>query len=100
VTIQAFWRIALSYRFKGDESTHHAVERIALDQLDKALKITKAKRSLDDAVHEVRVCFKKLRGLIRLVRPELGQAQYKRENRSYRDINRKLSDVRDSAALS
>jgi CHAD domain-containing protein len=74
-------------------------ERVALEQLDKALEHTKAKTKLDEAVHDVRVCFKKLRGLIRLVRDELGDKQYKRENIFYRDLNRRLSKVRDTAAL-
>jgi hypothetical protein len=75
-----------------------SVERVALEQLDKALEHTKAKTKLDEAVHDVRV-FKKLRGLIRLVRDELGDKQYKRENVFYRDLNRRLSKVRDTAAL-
>jgi hypothetical protein len=33
------------------------------------------------------------------VRGELGDKPYRRENILYRDLNRKLSDVRDSAAL-
>jgi CHAD domain-containing protein len=63
------------------------------------LEHSKAKTKLDEAVHDVRVCFKKLRGLIRLVRDELGDKQYKRENIFYRDLNRRLSKVRDTAAL-
>ena len=89
----------MNYRFESNESTGEAVERIACEQLDKALEHTRAKSKLDDAVHDVRVCFKKLRGLIRLVRGELGNKQYKRENVFYRDLNRQLSDVRDTAAL-
>ena len=89
----------MSYRFKGNESIGKSVERIALAQLDEALERSRAKRGLDEAVHDVRVCFKKLRGLIRLVRAELSPDKYKRENKSFRNINRKLSKVRDSAAL-
>jgi len=89
----------MSYRFAGNESAADAVERIALEQLDKALEHTKAKTKLDDAVHDVRVCFKKLRGLIRLVRDELGDKEYNHENIFYRDLNRQLSAVRDTAAL-
>lgn len=89
----------MSYRFEASESAAKAVQRIALEQLDKALEHTKTKTKLDDAVHDVRVCFKRLRGLIRLVRNELGAKQYKRENTLYRDLNRRLSEVRDTAAL-
>jgi hypothetical protein len=55
----------MSHRFEGNESAAEAVARVALEQLDKALDHTRAKTKLDDAVHDVRVCFKKLRGLIR-----------------------------------
>src|SRR5262245_47836067 len=89
----------MSYRFEGNESVRKAVQRVALEQLDIALEHTKAKAKLDEAVHDVRVCFKKLRGLIRLVRNEIGDKQYKRENMLYRNLNRELSEVRDVAAL-
>src|SRR6516164_7954568 len=89
----------MSYRLEDDESIPQALERMALEQLDKALDCTKAKTKLDEAVHDTRVCFKKLRALIRLERDELGDKQYHRENVFYRDLNRKLSKVRDTAAL-
>ncbi|HJZ82063.1 MAG TPA: CHAD domain-containing protein [Pyrinomonadaceae bacterium] len=89
----------MTYRFKADESLGKAVERVALEQLDEALEHTRATTKLDDAIHDVRVCIKKLRGLTRLVREELGDDLYQREDTSYRDLNRQLSDVRDSAAL-
>jgi CHAD domain-containing protein len=89
----------MSFRFEENESVREAVQRIALGVLDKALEHAKAKAKVDDAVHDVRVCFKKLRGLIRLVHDEIGDKQYKRENIFYRDLNRQLSEVRDTAAL-
>jgi len=46
----------MSYRFEENESAAKAVERIALDQLNEALKHTEAKSKLEDAVHDVRVC--------------------------------------------
>jgi hypothetical protein len=52
----------MSYRFKAFESVSQAVERIALERLDQALDHTKAKIKLDEAVHDIRVCFKKIRG--------------------------------------
>jgi len=48
----------MRYRFKANESPAEAVERIAVEQLDEALAHTKAKARLDDAVHDIRVCFK------------------------------------------
>lgn len=46
------------------------------------------------AVHQIRKRCKKLRALVRLVRPVAGDL-YKAENRRIRDLARRLSDVRD-----
>ena len=53
----------------------------------------------DHAVHEVRKRLKQLRALARLVRPALGELRYKEENTGYRDLGRRVSAVRDAAAL-
>src|SRR5882724_8492095 len=90
----------MTYRFQSNETIPAAVQRIAAELLDEALEHTNAKIKLDVAVHDTRVCFKKMRGLLRLVRPELVEEEYKRENVFYRDLNRQLSSLRDADALS
>jgi len=76
-----------------------AVKRIALEQSQKALERLKSQRNRDDAIHDARVCFKKLRALLKLVRDELGKSVYQQENIGYRDAGRRLASVRDSAAI-
>ena len=51
-----------------------------------------------EAVHEFRKSCKRLRGLIRLVRQQLGKRD-RPENRFYRNLSRDLSSGRDSQAL-
>ncbi|MCB2076436.1 MAG: CHAD domain-containing protein [Novosphingobium sp.] len=73
-----------------------AVRRIACEQIAGAV------RSIDEddhaeAVHDVRKRCKKLRGLIRLVRPTL--AAYPQENATFRDIARSISISRDASVL-
>lgn len=53
----------------------------------------------DHAVHEVRKRLKELRALARLVRPGLGELRYKSKNQGFRDLGRRVSAVRDVAAL-
>ncbi len=53
----------------------------------------------DEAVHEARKRFKKLRAVVRLVRDEIGDDVYQQENTCYRDAGRLLSDVRDAAVM-
>jgi len=51
-----------------------------------------------EAVHQIRKRMKKLRGLVRLVRPAMGD-QYKPLNKQFRDIARRLSDLRDADVM-
>lgn len=53
---------------------------------------------VDETVHSVRKRCKKLRGLLRLVRPSLGK-RYRVENVRYRDAARMLSTLRDSKSI-
>ncbi len=89
----------MSYSFdRSDRGVEPGLRRIALGQIDRALE-----ESLDDdlpmaeRVHRVRKRCKKLRGLIRIVRPVF--PDYDAENAAFRDAARRLSDIRDAAAL-
>lgn len=54
---------------------------------------------LTAAVHDARKNFKRLRALLRLVRPALGRKRFDRENAVFRDAGRALSAVRDAQVL-
>lgn len=88
----------MAFRFrKHDRSVEQAVRRIAGEQVDKAIN------SIDDAedpavaVHDVRTRCKKLRGLLRLVRPLF--EFYADENADFREIGRLLGEAREAAVL-
>ncbi len=90
----------MAYHFKNDEAVPDGVRRIAVEQIDKALDSLKpAARDTDNAIHDARVCIKKIRALLRLSRGELGKKIYTTENARFRDAGRKLSEVRDTAAV-
>ena len=83
---------------KSDPSLTHALRRIARSQIETAIA------EIDDetldpltTVHQLRKRCKKLRGLIRLVRP--GFRAYDDENAAFRDLARSLSDLRDAGAM-
>lgn len=92
-------RTDMSYHFTaGDKSVQAAVRRVALSQIDTAIaEIDSAELSREQVVHQVRKRCKKLRALIRLVRP--GFADYARENAAFRDMARTLGGVRDQDVL-
>lgn len=90
----------MSYRLKEDEGLSDGLKRIVLEQIDKALEnLRPTARNKDEAIHDARVCIKKIRAVLRLIRDSLGNESYRAEDTAYRDAGRALSKVRDSVAL-
>ncbi|HKT85275.1 MAG TPA: CHAD domain-containing protein [Novosphingobium sp.] len=87
----------MAYRFRAkDRTVEEAVRRIAHEQVDGAIHAIDA-RHASVATHEARKCCKKVRALLRLVRPAF--PDYAQENRDFRDIARSLSGSRDAKVL-
>lgn len=87
----------MAYRFHSKDGTvEEAVRRIAHEQIDGAIRAIDARNNAV-ATHEVRKCCKKVRALLRLVRPVF--VEYARENTAFRDIARSLSGTRDAKVL-
>lgn len=92
----------MSYQLQPNESIPDGIRRIILAELDQArtyLTERPSDLSPDDAIHEARKCFKKLRAALRLVRNDIGEASFQQENTAIRDAGRLLSDLRDSYVL-
>jgi CHAD domain-containing protein len=89
----------MAYAFDVDETVPAAVHRITKEQVERAVSALEQASGgdLEAAVHDCRKRAKKLRGLIRLVRPALGDA-YRPANESFRDAGRELSGIRDAQA--
>ncbi|MGE0629818.1 MAG: CHAD domain-containing protein [Hyphomicrobiaceae bacterium] len=88
----------MAYRFKIGESFNAGLQRVGREQILRAL----AQYAEDDpaiGIHETRRCLKRLRALLRLVRPGIGDACFASENRRFRDIARRLSGSRDRTVL-
>ena len=87
----------MSYRLEPDESLPSGLKRIIREQLDSALNsLQHMGDDPSEAIHDARKRFKKIRAVMRLVRDEVGEDVYRRENVCYRDAGRALSEVRDS----
>ena len=91
----------MTFELKPDESLRRGIRRIARKQMDLALEeLTGAHAGgRDQAVHEARKAFKKVRAVLRLVRPVIGEAAYRAENSCFRDAGRPLTEVRDAKIL-
>lgn len=85
----------MAYRIRRkDKSVEKAVRRIAREQLGKALDALEEQGDRSYAVHDVRKRCKKLRGLIRLVRPAF--PDFAEENEAFRDAAALLAAQRDA----
>jgi CHAD domain-containing protein len=92
----------MSYQIEQNEPFPDAIRRIILAELALArtyLTERPSDLSADEAIHEARKCFKKLRAALRLVRNDIGETSFNRENAAIRDAGRLLSDLRDSYVL-
>jgi CHAD domain-containing protein len=89
----------MAFRFKLGEPFDEGVRRIAVEQIGRAQTQLSDKGDHAVAVHETRKALKRLRALLRLIRPAMGEAAFKRENVQLREIGLSLSGARDRHVL-
>ena len=88
----------MGFSFKHRRNVEAQVRRIAGEQIDAALVEAKAEnQDIEATVHGLRRRCKKLRGLVRLVGPDLEDAR--RENAAFRDAAASLAAARDAAVM-
>jgi CHAD domain-containing protein len=89
----------MTYHLDIGGSLEGSVANVVKDQAEKAIaSLNNADEDLEEAVHDARKRFKKLRALARLIRPGLGD-RYAELNSVFRDLGRELSDIRDAQVL-
>lgn len=87
----------MKFRINIRRPVSKEIKRILMELNLQSIELLNSKEEdLDEPIHDARKNFKKIRAVIRLVRPEIGEEAYQRENIFHRDIGRKLSDIRDS----
>lgn len=92
----------MSFELKHKETVAEGIRRVVCERIDKAMQTLDGngrKSVKDQAVHDARKRFKQVRGALRVVRKELGAKQFDRENRTFRDAGRPLSEVRDAKVM-
>jgi CHAD domain-containing protein len=88
----------MDYAFRRREKSSDGARRIAREQLEEAILELEGARDTDAAVHGVRKRLKKLRSLLRLLRTELGDETFVRENAALGSTARLLAGPRRGAA--
>ncbi len=89
----------MAYKFKQDDRLDKGFRRIAREQSARALNEIGQKGVSDQGVHEIRKTMKRLRALLRLIRPQIGEQAFKASNSGLRDAGLMLSRQRESRVL-
>jgi len=88
----------MPFRFRANKKLQRELRRIAGEQVQRAQRdLDEQAHGRHEAVHDVRKRCKKIRGLIRLVRPAFDG--YSEANQHFRDTARLLSVSRDATTL-
>ena len=89
----------MDYRLHPHETVAGGCRRVACEEIAIVLQQLHECAAADDpapAVHQARRHLKKLRALLRLLRPAIGDTAFARENRCFRRAGRRLSQARDA----
>lgn len=89
----------MTYRFKLNETAAGGACRIALEQIDIAETRLASREDVAAAIHDARRCLKRLRALLRLIRPALADTVYRRESNRIAGIGRLLANARDQHVM-
>lgn len=89
----------MAFRFRLAETFEEGCQRIAREQIERAQAQLKGPDDVTTAVHETRKSLKRLRALLRLIRPAIGESVFHHENTQLREIARILSSARDRHVL-
>lgn len=84
------------------EPLGEALRRVMLEQLAVArdgFSLASDDVELDSKVHLARKAFKRTRAMLRLVRDDVGESEYRSANTIVRDQSRRLSDLRSARVL-
>jgi inorganic pyrophosphatase len=91
------------FGLRKDETFRKGIRRIVRHQYDKAIEECEKLQSPGNqgrsAVHEIRKRFKRVRAVLRLVRSEVEDHAYRRENAAIRDAGQTLSNVRNAKVV-
>lgn len=89
----------MAYRFRLNEPIQRGFRRIGVDQIERAQAELSALAEPDKAIHGARKSIKRIRALLRLMRPGLGETIFRAENAQFREIAALLAPARDRHVL-
>ena len=89
----------MAYRLKAGRPLAKSILRAGFEQIERSANELAQNPNPHEGVHQARKAFKRLRALLILVRPVIGEKAYARENQRYRRLGQRFSGARDVQAL-
>ncbi len=90
----------MAYQFVRNETIPDNVKRVVREEIGSAItELTEEGMDRNEGVHQARKRFKKIRAVLRMVRKEIGDDLYRKENTVFSGFGRQLSAVRDAEAV-
>lgn len=89
----------MAFEVRTQHSLPEELLRIWQEELHFAILQLSKKRDVEVGIHQARKSLKRCRALLRLVRRPLGNEKYWQANVCYRDAARRVSELRDLAAM-
>ncbi|MGH8925241.1 MAG: CHAD domain-containing protein [Acidimicrobiia bacterium] len=77
------------------EDLSRGLQRICLEQFEFSLESLSSRADLNVAIHELRKSNKRVRALLRMVRPVVGEKVYRAENEALASASRLVAPIRD-----
>ena len=88
----------MPFHLLAKETVEDGIKRIVSEEIARAIKdIDNRRLKRTEAIHEVRKSCKKIRAVLRLVRPQFEET-YQFENAWFRDTAKGLAELRDAEA--
>jgi CHAD domain-containing protein len=85
----------MAFKLDLARPVYSEVSRVGLEQLERARHSLSGLKDPESDIHNTRRALKRMRSLLRLMRPIVGGDAYQTENHRLRDIGRSLAGLRD-----
>lgn len=98
-TVQFLPAVPDGFELDLDEPLSAGLRRVSIEEFDRSIGGLVSGSDIDAAVHEARKSMKRLRAMLRLIRDEIGDDRYRRENELLRNTARLIGPVRDANVM-
>ncbi len=83
------------FSITNNEEVSVAANRVLSEQYDLIIDACNNQEDIHESIHDVRRSYKRIRAVLRLMKPDIPMDAYNRENKLLRDLSRKFSGARN-----